>query len=96
MTALILFGYLVLALALGIVAGRRGSGNTSDFVAGERAFGPFLMYFVMGAMVFSAYALLGTPQRIISRGSDAFYMLAYGAVGLVPLYFFGGRVRRIG
>ncbi len=96
MTAVILFGYLLVALLLGLLAGRRGSGSTSDFVAGERAFGPVLMYFVMGAMVFSAYALLGTPQRIISRGSDAFYMLAYGAVGFVPLYFFGGRVRRIG
>ncbi len=96
MTAVVLFGYLVVALVLGIVAGRRGRATTAGFVAGERAFGPVLMYFVMGAMVFSAYALLGTPQRIISRGSDAFYMLAYGAVGFVPLYFFGGRVRRIG
>jgi SSS family solute:Na+ symporter len=55
-----------------------------------------VMYFVMGAMIFSAYALLGTPQRVISKGSDAFYMLAYGAAAFVPVFYFGARVRRMG
>jgi solute:Na+ symporter, SSS family len=92
----LVFGYLAVSLALGILAGRRGSGGAADFVAGERSFGPVLMYFVMGAMVFSAYALLGTPQRVLAKGSDAFYALAYGAVAFVPIFFFGAKVRRIG
>ena len=92
----VVFGYLALVLALGVVAGRRGGGGVADFVAGDRAFGPVLMYFVMGATIFSAYALLGTPQRVVSKGSDAFYILAYGAVGFVPVYFFGARVRKLG
>ena len=54
------------------------------------------MYFVLGATIFSAYALLGTPQRVVAKGSDAFYVLAFGSVGLVPLFFYGARVRRIG
>jgi SSS family solute:Na+ symporter len=92
----VVFGYLVVALTLGIVAGRRGGGGVADFVAGDRAFGPVVMYFVMGATIFSAYALLGTPQRVVAKGSDAFYILAYGAVGFVPVFFFGAKVRRIG
>lgn len=96
LAAVIVFGYLAVALLLGILAGRKGSGGTDDFVAGERAFGPLVMYFVIGATIFSAYALLGTPQRVVAKGSDAFYVLAYGAVGLVPVFFFGARVRRIG
>ncbi|MEX1366227.1 MAG: sodium:solute symporter family protein [Nannocystaceae bacterium] len=92
----VVVAYLVLTVILGIVAGRRGRGDTSDYVAGERSFGPVVMYFVVGATIFSAYALLGTPQRVVARGSDAFYVLAYGAVGLVPLFFYGARVRRIG
>ncbi len=62
--------------------------------AGERSFGPVLMYFVMGAMIFSAYALLGTPQRVVAKGPDAFYMLAYGAAAFVPVFYLGARVRR--
>ncbi len=92
----VVLGYLAFVLVLGIVAGRRGGGGVADFVAGDRAFGPVLMYFVMGATIFSAYALLGTPQRVVAKGSDAFYILAYGAVGFVPVYFFGPRVRRLG
>ena len=92
----VVFGYLALVLVLGVVAGRRGGGGVADFVAGDRAFGPVLMYFVMGATIFSAYALLGTPQRVVSKGSDAFYILAYGAVGFVPVYFFGAKVRTLG
>jgi SSS family solute:Na+ symporter len=92
----IVFAYLVVTLAIGVLAGRQGKGDTNDFVAGERSFGPLVMYFVIGAAIFSAYALLGTPQRVVAKGSDAFYVLAYGSVGMVPLFFFGARVRRIG
>jgi SSS family solute:Na+ symporter len=94
--AIVVFVYLVATLVIGVLAGRKGHGGTDDFVAGERAFGPVVMYFVVGATIFSAYALLGTPQRVVAKGSDAFYVLAYGAVGLVPLFFYGARVRRIG
>ncbi len=92
----VVFGYLAVVLVLGVVAGRRGGGGVADFVAGDRAFGPVLMYFVMGATIFSAYALLGTPQRVVKYGSDALYILAFGAVGFVPVFFFGGKVRRLG
>ena len=92
----VVFGYLAVALVVGVLAGRKGSGGTDDFVAGERAFGPLVMYFVFGATIFSAYALLGTPQRVVAKGSDTFYVLASGATGLVPMFFWGARVRRIG
>lgn len=92
----VVFVYLAISLLVGVLAGRQGKGDTNDFVAGERSFGPLVMYFVVGATIFSAYALLGTPQRVMAKGSDAFYILAYGSVGLVPLFFFGARVRRIG
>ncbi len=94
--AIVVFGYLAVALVVGALAGTRGRGGTSDFVAGERAFGPLVMYFVMGATVFSAFALLGTPQRVVERGSDVFYILAFGSVGFVPMFFFGPQVRRVG
>jgi SSS family solute:Na+ symporter len=92
----LVFGYLAVALVVGVAAARRGAGGVTDFVAGDRAFGPVVMYFVMGATIFSAYALLGTPQRIVAKGTDALYIIAYGAAGFVPVFFFGAKVRRLG
>lgn len=92
----LLAAYLLVVMAMGVLAGRRGRDDADDFVAGDRAFGPLVMYFVMGATLFSAYALLGTPQRVVAKGSDVFYVLAYGSVGLVPLFYVGARVRRWG
>jgi SSS family solute:Na+ symporter len=81
---------------MGWLAGRQGDGDVDDFVAGERSFGPVVMYFVLGATMFSAYALVGTPQRVVSSGSDVLYVLGYGSVGLVPMFYVGARVRRLG
>ena len=96
LSALVIFAYLVITLLIGLIAGARGERDASDFVAGDRAFGPFVLYFVMGAMLFSAYTLLGTPQRIMTRGPDVFYIIAFGSVCFVPMYYFGAKVRSIG
>lgn len=96
LAAIIVFGYLALTLAVGWAAGRDRSETVTAFVAGDRDFGPVVMYFVLGATVFSAFALLGTPQRVMAKGAEVLYLLAYGSVGFAPLFFFGGHVRRIG
>lgn len=94
--AILIFGYLVVVSVMGWLAGRKGKGDVDDYVAGERAFGPVVMYFVLGATLFSAYALVGTPRRVVSSGSDVFYVLAFGSVGLVPMFYIGALVRRLG
>ena len=54
------------------------------------------MYFVTGATAFSAFAFLGGPGWAYSRGAAAFYILSYGALGMVPWYVIGPKVARIG
>lgn len=89
-------GYLGLSLAVGLLSGRSASQSTEGFVAGDRTLGFVVMYFIMGASVFSAFAFLGGPGWAYSRGAAAFYILAYGTVGLIPWYVFGPRVARLG
>ncbi len=89
-------GYLAVALGVGLAGGRRASDSTTGWVAGDRALGFVVLYFIMGASIFSAFAFLGGPGWAYSRGAAAFYILAYGTVGLVPWYFFGPRVSRLG
>jgi len=90
------FAYLLLSLLVGVFSGRRASASTVGYVAGDRDFGFLVMYFIMGASIFSAFAFLGGPGWAYSRGAAAFYILAYGTVGLAPWYFFGPRVAALG
>jgi len=90
------FGYLLVSLLVGLLSGRRASASTVGYVAADRAFGFLVMYFIMGASIFSAFAFLGGPGWAYSRGAAAFYILSYGIFGLAPWYFFGPRVAALG
>ena len=93
---LITLGYLFVSLAIGLAPGRGASKSTEGYVAGDRSISFVLLYFIMGASVFSAFAFLGGPGWSYSRGAAAFYILAYASVGLVPWYFFGPKVAALG
>lgn len=88
--------YLVACLVLGTMASTKGETTTTGWVAGDRSLGLVLMYFITGATIFSAFAFLGLPGWTYSRGASAFYILGYGALGLVPFYFLGPRAARLG
>ena len=93
---LVAVGYLGLSLWVGLASGRKASAGTEGYVAGDRNLGFLVLYFVLGASIFSAFAFLGGPGFAYSRGAAAFYILAYGTFGLVPWYFFGPRVAKLG
>ncbi|MGI9625224.1 MAG: sodium:solute symporter family protein [Longimicrobiales bacterium] len=81
--------YLLATLGVGLAAGRKKSKSVQGFVAGDREFGLLVMYFITGATVFSAFAFLGGPGWAYSRGAAAFYILAYGVLGMAPWYSMG-------
>ena len=88
--------YLALTLTIGLLAGRKSSDSVTGYVAADRSFGLLVMYFVTGASVFSAFAFLGGPGWAYSRGAAAFYILAYGALGMAPFYWVGPRAAALG
>ncbi len=88
--------YLAVVLVMGILPGRRVSESVAGYVAADRTMGVVVLYFVLGASVFSSFAFLGGPGWAYARGAAAFYIIAYGVVGMVPLYFFGPKARRLG
>lgn len=94
-TAVVL-AYLLFTLCVGLFSGRRSSASVQGFVAADRGFGLLVMYFVVGATIFSAFAFLGGPGWAYSRGAAAFYILAYGVVGIAPWYFIGPRAASLG
>lgn len=88
--------YLAVTLVMGLLPGLRVSKSIAGYVAADRAMGVVVLYFVLGASIFSSFAFLGGPGWAYSRGAAAFYIVAYGVLGIVPLYFFGPRARRLG
>ncbi len=88
--------YLAASLAIGLLAGRRTSEGVTGYVAADRHFGLLPLYFVIGGTIFSAFAFLGGPGWAYSRGAAVYYILAYGVLGIAPLYFLGPRAARLG
>ncbi|WP_101295701.1 sodium:solute symporter family protein [Halegenticoccus soli] len=89
--------YLLVALAVGVGSRGKAEQNTTEgFIAGDRALGLVVLYFVMGASIMSAFAFLGGPGWAYSRGSAAFYILAYTGFGMVLWYVFGPKAARLG
>ena len=88
--------YLVATLVMGLLPGLRISKSVTGYVAADRSMGFLVLYFVLGASIFSSFAFLGGPGWAYSRGAAAFYIIAYGVLGMVPMYFFGPRARRLG
>jgi SSS family solute:Na+ symporter len=92
----VVFAYLLITLAIGLIAGRRVSKSVTGYVAADRQFGLVAMYFVIGGTVFSAFAFLGGPGWAFSRGTAVLYILSYGVLGMAPWYFVGPRAARLG
>lgn len=88
--------YLLISLLTGIIPSLRISGNVTGYVAGDRSMNVLILYFVIGASIFSSFAFLGGPGWAYTRGASAFYIIAYGITGIIPLYFFGPRAWRLG
>ena len=88
--------YLLLSLVVGSLAGRKATDTATGYVAGDRSLGLVVMYFITGATIFSAFAFLGAPGWVYSRGVAALYIIAYGTLGFFPFYFLGPRAARLG
>jgi len=89
--------YLLLAFAIGLSAGRgRSFFSISEYAVGDRGFSLFIMWFLMGGTIFSAFAFLGGPGWAYSKGAASLYILAYCTLGLLPWYIIGPKISRLG
>ncbi len=93
----ICLAYLFVSLLIGVLPGlKKIDSNTKSFVAADGSMGTTLLFFVMGASIFSSLAYLGIPSMAYSRGAAAYSLLAAGILGAVPFFFLGPAVRKIG
>lgn len=89
--------YLVIALFVGIMAGRGRDGSSLDeFAVAGGKLGLFVMWFLMGGAVFSAFSFLGAPGWAYSKGAPALYIITYTAFAILPWYIIGPKIGKIG
>ncbi len=93
---IIIFIYLFFVLFLGSWASRGRKSSVVEYIAASRNLGFFIMYFLMGGAIFSAFAFLGGPGWAYSKGAASFYMLGFSAIGLVPWWIWGTKTYRAG
>lgn len=92
----ITLAYLAVVLWVGVRAKSKGPSNLENYVASGRHVGVLILFFILGAEIFSAFSFLGAPGWAYSKGAPSFYILAY--LGLVPItiWALGPKVARIG
>lgn len=88
--------YLVLVLAVGLAARRGQTSDLEEYATGGRDVGIVVLFFILGAEIFSAFTFLGGPGEAHGSGVPALYVLAYLALALVMWWFIGPRVAELG
>ncbi|ATG75410.1 sodium:solute symporter [Zobellella denitrificans] len=93
----ITLSYLLLVLWVGVRARGKGTGSSLEqYVAGGRHVGVLILFFILGAEIFSAFAFLGTPGWAYKHGAPALYILAYLSLIPIIIWVMGPRVRELG
>ncbi|WP_026819115.1 sodium:solute symporter family protein [Arthrobacter castelli] len=93
---IIMLAYLVIALFVGILAGKGRKASVSEFAVAGRTLGFVVTACLMGGAVFSAFSFLGAPGWAFDRGAPAYYIIVYTAFGILPWYILGPKIGKIG
>ncbi len=88
--------YLLMSLIVGVLPGLSSKKSVNNFVAADNSINSVLLYFILGAAIFSSFTFLGTPSWAYERGAASFYIVILTMIGVVPFYFLGTRARRVG
>lgn len=88
--------YLIVVLIIGLRAHSEQSSTLEGYVAGGRDIGLVILFFIMGAEIFSAFTFLGGPGWAYGRGAPSLYILAYVTLGLLPWWVLGPKAARLG
>lgn len=92
----IIFGWIILSLAVGILAGIKKKFTLEGYLVSGRTLGLVLIYVLMTGEIYSAYAFLGTAGWGYSFGMPIMYSLGYGCLAYAFGYFFAEFVWKLG
>ncbi|HQT66396.1 MAG: sodium:solute symporter [Rhodospirillales bacterium 20-60-12] len=77
----------VLALGLGVYAGRGREMGLEQWSVGSRGFGAVLVFLLLAGEIYTTFTFLGASGFSYGLGAPAYYILAYGTLAYVISYF---------
>jgi SSS family solute:Na+ symporter len=95
---IVLFIYLAIIAAIGLVAFRKGRANTEDFFLASRTIGPMVFFLSLFATNMTAFAILGSSGLAYRRGIGIYGLMASSSGFVIPLtiFFIGTRLWALG
>ena len=84
---MVIWTFLALAFALGLLARRGRTMNLEQWSVGGRGFGFVFVFLLMAGEIYTTFTFLGGSGWAYGRGAPAFYILCYGAIAYSISYF---------
>ena len=84
---LVLAAFLLLSLALGLLARRGRPMTLEQWTVGGRGFGTLFVFLLMAGEIYTTFTFLGASGWAYGRGAPAFYILCYGLLAYTLSYF---------
>ncbi len=92
----VMLAYLVIALYIGMLAGKGRDASLEEYVTGKRKFGIVVVLFLTAGTWFSSFLFLGGPGWAYSKGGALMFITAYVMPPFILWYWIGPKVSRIG
>ncbi|WP_417606775.1 sodium:solute symporter family protein [Oceanimonas baumannii] len=92
----ITLAYLLIVLIVGLKARQGQSSSLEGYVTGGRHMGLMVLFFILGAEIFSAFAFLGAPGWAYSKGAPALYIMAYLTLAVLVWWIMAPHISRLG
>lgn len=83
----IIGAFLLLSLALGVLARRGRTMTLEQWSVGGRGFGTIFVFLLMAGEIYTTFTFLGASGWAYGKGAPAYYILCYGAVAYAISYF---------
>src|SRR3954447_3865400 len=83
----IIFGFIVLALAVGIQARRGKPVDLEQCTVGGSGFGAVFVFLLMAGEIYTTFTFLGGSGYAYGHGGPVYYILGYGCLAYVISYW---------
>jgi solute:Na+ symporter, SSS family len=92
----IILGTVIVATAVGVVAGRRHTLSLENWTVGGRRLGLVLVWLLMAGEIYTTFTFLGASGWAYGRGAPAYYIAIYGTLAYTVSFFVLPALWRVG